>query len=203
MTAVTVADVPYPAGDGVPEPLRNMRSFANYVLLPTVAAVTAATRAITGAAARERGQIAAVNVYRPVVGNLIGGLLVPVLAMAISPPLHIAYSAVGNNRLKQVSFAAEVGSDHVNTIVMLVFVGCLRAHLLCIATAQLGPPMRLTNRSAPPSASPPPLPICWPGGCHPQRVFTSTTVTAVTAKVPASVTARHLPAPHTLLNRFG
>ena len=61
------------------------------MLLPTVAAVTAATGAVTVSGGEADG---GGGVFRPLV-NLIGGLLVPVLYGYIAAT--IAYSAVGNN----------------------------------------------------------------------------------------------------------
>ncbi len=127
VTAVTVADVNTLLGMGTGA-IENMRSFAN-VLLPTVAAVTAATGAVTGAAAR---QMAAV-VFSDLLVNLIGGLLVPVLYGYIAAT--VAYSAVGNNGLKQVASLLKWAVTTVLTIVMLVFVGYLTVSGVVAGTA--------------------------------------------------------------------
>lgn len=127
VTAVTVADVNTLLGMGTGA-IENMRSFAN-VLLPTVAAVTAATGAVTGAAAR---QMAAV-VFSDLLVNLISGLLVPVLYGYIATT--VAYSAVGNDGLKRVSSLLKWVVTTVLTVVMLAFVGYLTVSGVVAGTA--------------------------------------------------------------------
>ncbi len=127
VTAVAVADVNSLMGMGAGA-LDDMRSFAN-VLLPAVAAVTAATGAITGAAAR---QMAAV-LFSDVLMNLIDGLLVPVLYGYIAA--SVAWAAVGNEGLKRLAALLKWVVTTVLTAVMLAFVGYLTASGVIAGTA--------------------------------------------------------------------
>ncbi len=127
VTAVAVADVNSLMGMGAGA-LDDMRSFAN-VLLPAVAAVTAATGAITGAAAR---QMAAV-LFSDVLMNLIDGLLVPVLYGYIAA--SVAWAAVGNEGLKRLAALLKWVVTTVLTAVMLAFVGYLTAGGVIAGTA--------------------------------------------------------------------
>lgn len=127
VTAVAVADVNSLLGMGTGA-IDNMCSFAN-VLLPTVAAVTAATGAITGAAAR---QMAAV-LFSDLLVNLISGLLVPVLYGYIAA--SVAYAAVGNEGLKRLAALMKWAVTTVLTAVMLAFVGYLTISGVVAGTA--------------------------------------------------------------------
>ncbi len=127
VTAVAVADVNSLIGMGAGA-LEDMRSFAN-VLLPAVAAVTAATGAVTGAAAR---QMAAV-LFSDVLMNLIDGLLVPVLYGYIAA--SVAWAAVGNEGLKRLAALLKWAVTTVLTAVMLAFVGYLTASGVIAGTA--------------------------------------------------------------------
>ncbi len=127
VTAAAVADVNSLMGMGAGA-LDDMRSFAN-VLLPAVAAVTAATGAVTGAAAR---QMAAV-LFSDILINLIDGLLVPVLYGYIAA--SAAWAAVGNEGLKRLAALLKWLVVTVLTVVMLTFVGYLTASGVIAGTA--------------------------------------------------------------------
>ncbi len=127
VTAVAVADVNSLMGMGTGA-LDSMRSFAN-VLLPSVAVVTAATGAVTGAAAR---QMAAV-VFSDGLMNLIDGLLVPLLYGYIAA--SVAWAAVGNEGLKRLASLLKWTVTTVLTAVMLAFVGYLTASGVIAGTA--------------------------------------------------------------------
>lgn len=117
VTAVAVADVNSLLGLGRGA-IDNMASFAN-VLLPTVAAVTAATGAITGAAVR---QVAAV-LFCNLLVNLINKLLVPLLYGYIA--LSVAHAALGNDGLKRMAALLKWVATTVLTVVMLAFISYL------------------------------------------------------------------------------
>ncbi|HIT31347.1 MAG TPA: stage III sporulation protein AE [Candidatus Enterenecus stercoripullorum] len=117
VTAVAVADVNSLLGLGR-EAIGNMTSFAN-VLLPTVAAVTAATGAVTGATVR---QMAAV-LFSDALVNLINGLLIPLLYGYIAA--CVANAALGNEGLKRVAGLFKWAVTTILTTVMLAFVGYL------------------------------------------------------------------------------
>lgn len=117
VTAVAVADVNSLLGLGV-SAIGDMASFAN-VLLPTVAAVTAVTGAVTGAAVR---QMAAV-LFSDLLVNLINSLLVPLLYGYIAAAA--AYAAVGNDGLKRIAALLKWTVTTVLTAVTLAFVGYL------------------------------------------------------------------------------
>lgn len=117
VTAVAAADVDSLLGLGR-NAIDHMASFAD-VLLPTVAAVTAATGAVTGAAVR---QMAAV-LFCDLLVNLINGLLVPLLYGFIA--LSVAYTATGNKGLERMSKLLKWIATTVLTIVMLAFVSYL------------------------------------------------------------------------------
>ena len=119
VAAVSVADVNALLGMGTGA-IEKMTSFAN-VLLPTVAAVTAATGAITGAAAR---QLAAA-LFSDVLVNVINGLLVPLLYGYIAA--SVAQAATGEEGLKRLADLLKWAVTTVLTTIMLVFVGYLTA----------------------------------------------------------------------------
>ncbi len=117
VTAVAAVDVNSLLGLGRGA-IDAMASFAN-VLLPTVAAVTAATGAIAGAAAR---QMAAV-LFCDLLVNLINGLLMPLLYGYIAA--SVAHAALGNDGLKRIAALLKWTVTTVLTGVMIAFVGYL------------------------------------------------------------------------------
>lgn len=117
VTAVAAADVDSLLGLGSGA-IDHMASFAN-VLLPTVAAVTAATGAITGAAVR---QMAAV-LFCDLLVNLIDRLLIPAMYGYIA--LSVAHAALGNDGLKRMAGMLKWVTTTVLTVVMLAFVSYL------------------------------------------------------------------------------
>ena len=127
VTAVAVADVNSLLGMGTGA-ISNMASFAN-TLLPTVAALTAATGAVTGAAAR---QLAAAF-FSDVLVNLISGLLVPLLYGYIAA--SAAQAAVEAEGLKRLADLLKWAVTTALTIVMMVFVGYLTASGVVAGTA--------------------------------------------------------------------
>lgn len=127
VTAVAVSDVNSLLGMGTGA-ISNIVSFAN-VLLPTVAALTAATGAITGAAAR---QLAAA-LFSDVLVNLIHGLLVPLLYGYIAA--SAAQAAVGADGLKRLGDLLKWAVTTALTIVTMVFVGYLTASGIVAGTA--------------------------------------------------------------------
>ena len=127
VTAVAVADVNSLLGMGTGA-ISNMASFSN-VLLPTVAAVTAATGSITGAAVR---QLAAA-VFSDVLVNLINSLLVPLLYGYIAA--SAAQAAAGTDGLKRLADLLKWAVTTALTVVMMVFVGYLTASGVVAGTA--------------------------------------------------------------------
>ena len=117
VTAVAVADVHSLLGMGT-SAISSITTFSN-VLLPVVATVTAATGAITGAAARQM----AAAVFSGLLVDLIHRLLVPLVYGYIAA--SVAYAAVGNEGLKRLGALLKWLVTTVLTIVMLVFVGYL------------------------------------------------------------------------------
>lgn len=96
----------------------SMTSFAN-VLLPTVAVITAATGAVTGAAVRQM----AAALFSDLLVNLINSLLIPLLYGYLA--VCIAHAALGNEGLKRVGALLKWVVTTVLTTVMLAFVGYL------------------------------------------------------------------------------
>ena len=127
VTAVAVADVNSLLGMGTGA-ISNMASFAN-VLLPTVASLTAATGAITGAAVR---QLAAA-LFSDILVNLINGLLVPLLYGYIAA--SAAQAAVEADGLKRLADLLKWVVTTALTVVMMVFVGYLTASGVVAGTA--------------------------------------------------------------------
>jgi len=117
VAAVSVADVKVMLGLGGGA-IEGITEFSN-VLLPTVAAVTAATGAVTGAAVR---QMAAV-LFSDLLVNLINGLLVPMLYGYLA--ISIAHAAVGNDGLKQLCGFLKWTVTMMLTAAMTLFVGYL------------------------------------------------------------------------------
>ena len=127
VTAVAVADVNSLIGMGTGA-ISNIASFSN-VLLPAVAALTAATGAITGAAVR---QLAAA-LFSDLLVNLINGLLIPLLYGYIAA--SAAQAAVGADGLKRLADLLKWVVTTVLTVVMMVFVGYLTASGVVAGTA--------------------------------------------------------------------
>lgn len=119
VTAVAVADVNSLLGMGAGA-IDKMASFSN-VLLPTVAVLTAATGAITGAAARQM----AAALFSDLLVNLINGLLVPLLYGYIAA--SAAQAATGAEGLKRLADLLKWTVTTVLTVVTLAFVGYLTA----------------------------------------------------------------------------
>lgn len=117
VAVIAVADVNSMLGLGR-STIADMTSFAN-VLLPTVAAITAATGAVTGAAVR---QMAAV-LFSDLLVNLISRLLIPLLYAYLAA--SIAYAALGNEGLKRIGALLKWTVTTLLTTVMLAFVGYL------------------------------------------------------------------------------
>ena len=117
VAAVAVADVNSLLGLGR-EAIGGMTSFAN-VLLPAVAAVTAATGAVTGATVRQM----AAALFCDALVNLINGLLIPLLYGYLAA--CVANAALGNEGLKRVAALFKWAVTAILTTVMLAFVGYL------------------------------------------------------------------------------
>ena len=127
VTAVAVADVNSLLGLGTGA-IEKMASFAN-VLLPAVAAVTAATGAVAGAAVR---QLAAA-VFSDLLIGLINGLLVPLLYGYIAA--SVAQAALGREELKRMADLLKWTVTALLTVVMTAFVGYLTASGVVAGTA--------------------------------------------------------------------
>lgn len=127
IAAVAVADVNAMLGLGR-ETIGNMTSFAN-VLLPTVAAVTAATGAVTGAAVRQM----AAALFSDLLVNLIDALLVPLLYGYLAA--SVAHAALGNEGLKRIAALLKWAVTTLLTVVMLAFVGYLTVSGVVAGTA--------------------------------------------------------------------
>lgn len=127
VTAVAVADVNSLLGMGA-ESIAKMASFSN-VLLPTVAVLTAATGAITGAAVREM----AAALFSDLLVNLINSLLVPLLYGYIAA--SAAQAATGAEGLKRLADLLKWTVTTVLTVVTLAFVGYLTASGIVAGTA--------------------------------------------------------------------
>lgn len=127
VTAVAVTDVNSLLGMGT-STLDTMTTFSN-VLLPTVAVLTAATGAITGAAAR---QMAAV-LFSDLLMNLITKLLVPLVYAYLAA--CVAHAALGNDGLKRVAGMLKWVVTSVLTAVLLGFVGYLTVSGVVAGTA--------------------------------------------------------------------
>ena len=127
VTAVAVTDVNSMLGMGK-RTLESMTSFAN-VLLPAAAALTAATGAITGAAAR---QMAAV-LFSDLLMNVISGLLTPLVYAYLAA--SVAYAALGNEGLKRIAGMLKWTVSSVLTVILLAFVGYLTVSGVVAGTA--------------------------------------------------------------------
>lgn len=117
VTVVAVADMDALLGLGC-SAIDGMASFSN-VLLPAVAAVTAATGAITGAAVRQMAAVLFCNLLV----NLINRLLIPLLYGYIAA--SVACAALGNDGLKRMGALLKWVTTTVLTVVLLSFVGYL------------------------------------------------------------------------------
>lgn len=127
VTAVAVTDVNSLLGMGT-STLDTMTAFAN-ILMPTVAALTAATGAITGAAAR---QMAAV-LFSDLLMNVINRLLVPLVYAYLAA--CIANAALGNEGLKRVAGMIKWVVTSVLTAILIGFVGYLSVSGIIAGTA--------------------------------------------------------------------
>lgn len=117
ITAIAISDVNSMLGLGRVA-ISKVADFAN-ILLPTVAAVTAMTGAVSGAAVR---QIAAI-VFSDLTVNLIDKMLIPMLYGFIAA--MTAFSATGNEGLRKLGVLLKWGITTVLTAVMIAFIGYL------------------------------------------------------------------------------
>lgn len=117
ITAVAVADANTLIGLGS-EVLEKMELFSK-VLLPTVAAATAASGSPGGAAAR---QLAAM-LFSDLLMSLINRLLLPLVYAYIAA--CTAYAALGNEGLKRIAATLKWVVTSILTTVLLAFVGYL------------------------------------------------------------------------------
>lgn len=127
VTAVAVTDVNSLLGMGT-NSLENMTTFSN-ILLPTVAALTAATGAITGGAVR---QMAAV-LFSDLLMNVITQLLVPLVYAYLAA--CVAYAALGNDGLKRIAAMLKWIVTSVLTAILIGFVGYLSVSGIIAGTA--------------------------------------------------------------------
>ena len=114
ISAISVGDVGVLVGMGR-EALDYMSTFSN-ILLPTMAAATAAAGSPGGAAARQM----ATMLFSGVLVNLIDKLLLPLTYGYIA--LCVAHAAVGNEGLKRVAGVVKGAVTGMLTIVMLLLV---------------------------------------------------------------------------------
>lgn len=117
ITAIAVADVNSLIGMGR-EALNSMDSFSK-VLLPTLAAATAAGGSPAGAAARQMATV----FFSDILLTLIDRLLLPLVYTHIAA--CVAYAAVGNEGLKRVAGLLKWVVTSSLALIMLVFVGYL------------------------------------------------------------------------------
>ena len=127
ISAISVGDVGVLVGMGR-EALDYMSTFSN-ILLPTMAAATAAAGSPGGAAARQM----ATMLFSGVLVNLIDKLLLPLTYGYIA--LCVAHAAVGNEGLKRVAGVVKGAVTGTLTIVMLLFVGYLTVSGIVAGTA--------------------------------------------------------------------
>ena len=127
IAAVSASDVNGLIGLGK-ESLQYMENFSN-ILLPTMAAATAASGSPGGAAARQM----ATMLFSGILINLITKLLLPLTYGYIA--LCMAHSAVGNDGLKRVAGVIKWLVATVLTAVMLIFVGYLTVSGVVAGTA--------------------------------------------------------------------
>lgn len=127
VTAVAVADVNSLLGLGA-ETLNEMTGFSN-LLLPAVAALTAATGAITGAAAR---QVAAM-LFSDLLMNLISKVLIPMVYAYLAA--SVAWAALGNEGLRRIAGTIKWAVTFILTAVVLAFVAYLTMSGVVAGTA--------------------------------------------------------------------
>lgn len=127
VTAVAAADVNSLLGLGMGA-IERMSSFAD-VLLPAVAAVTACTGAVTGAAARQM----AAALFSQLLIDLINKLLVPLLYGYIA--VSAVQAALGREELKRMADFLKWTATALLTLVMTAFVGYLTASGVVAGTA--------------------------------------------------------------------
>ena len=127
VTAIAVADVHSLIGMGV-QALERMEAFSN-ILLPTMAAVTAASGYPGAAAAR---QFAAM-LFSGALLRLINGLLLPLVYGYIAA--CAAHAAVGNEGLKRIAGTLKWAVTTVLTVLLLAYVGYLTVSGVVAGTA--------------------------------------------------------------------
>lgn len=127
ITAVSVADANTLIGLGK-EVIERMELFSK-VLLPTVAAATAASGSPGGAAAR---QIAAM-LFSDVLMTLINRVLLPLVYAYIAA--CTAYAAIGNEGLKRIAATLKWVVTSILTAVLVAFVGYLTVSGVIAGTA--------------------------------------------------------------------
>lgn len=117
VSAISVSDVSSLMGLGVSS-VKTLTSFSN-VLLPVIAALTAATGAITGAAAR---QMAAV-LFSDVLLNVMNGVLIPLIYAYVA--LSIAWAATGNGGLKKTAALFKWIATTLLVVLLMTYVAYL------------------------------------------------------------------------------
>ncbi len=117
VTAVSATEVESMLGLGR-QTIENMASFAS-VLMPTVAAVTAATGAVSGAASRQLATV----LFSDLLMNLIDKLLIPLVYGFLA--VSVAYTSTGNGGLKRIAALLKWVATMLLTATMLGFTGYL------------------------------------------------------------------------------
>ncbi|MCI2106962.1 MAG: stage III sporulation protein AE [Intestinimonas sp.] len=117
ITAVAVGDAHSLIGFGRGA-IDNMENFSK-VLLPTMASVTAAGGAPTGAVARQMATL----LFSDILMTLINRLLLPLVYTYLAA--CVAYAAVGNGGLRQIAGFLKWTIATILTAVMVIFVGYL------------------------------------------------------------------------------
>jgi stage III sporulation protein AE len=117
ITAVAVTDATTLIGLGT-QAIETMESFSK-VLLPTIAAATAASGAIAGASARQLASM----LFSDVLITLINRFLLPLVYTYIAA--CTAHAAIGNEGLKRIAGMLKWMITSVLTLVLLIFVGYL------------------------------------------------------------------------------
>lgn len=117
VAAVAVSDVNTLLGLGQ-ETIQSITSFSN-VIMPTMTAITAATGAITGAAARQ----GAAALFSGLLTNLIGKVLTPAVYGFVA--VNLGYAAIGNPGLKRIAAFLKWAVVTVLTITLLTFTAYL------------------------------------------------------------------------------
>ena len=127
VSAVSVADVHSLMGMGVTS-VEKLTSFSN-VLLPVVASLTAATGAVTGAAAR---QMAAV-LFSDLLLNVINSVLIPLVYGYIAA--SIAWAATGNGGLKRVAALFKWAATTLLIVLLMAYVAYLSVNGIITGSA--------------------------------------------------------------------